>query len=80
MDLTFNVPSKGAFTVYFFNYGSGLFFVDDVKLEPIAGCSQAADEQAVEVRRGFVVALEDTHARTGERRRVVIQRGLDAIE
>lgn len=47
MDLTFNVPSKGAFTVYFFNYGSGLFFVDDVKLEPIAGCSQAADEQAV---------------------------------
>ena len=38
LNLEFTVPTQASATIYFFNYGSGYFFVDDVSLVAIDGC------------------------------------------
>ena len=43
VDVVFDVPSPGPVTVYFLNYGSGSFFVDDVKIEIMADCPPAGE-------------------------------------
>jgi hypothetical protein len=38
MDIEFSIGTATTATIYFFNYGSGYFFVDDVHLTAIDGC------------------------------------------
>jgi hypothetical protein len=40
IELIFNVPVQQEVIIYFFNYGSGRFFVDDVDLTTIADCTK----------------------------------------
>jgi hypothetical protein len=42
MDIEFSVGAATTATIYFFNYGSGYFFVDDVHLTAIDGCPMRA--------------------------------------
>jgi len=42
LNLEFTVPTHASATIYFFNYGSGYFFVDDVSLVAIDGCPARA--------------------------------------
>lgn len=47
MELTFSVAAKQSVTIYFFNYGAGSFFVDDVRLSRDPSCAPSQPQFSI---------------------------------
>ncbi len=61
-ELVFEVTSAKPVTIYLFNYGGGRFFVDDLRLEAVAGCPKGETfTQSTTTAKplGFVAPITD---------------------
>jgi len=57
-ELIFNVKTDSSAIIYFFNYGSGRLFVDDVRLVAIDGCRQLTDSFKLETKSSAPLRFE----------------------